>query len=220
MKLIRSSLQALLLAGALPLMAGCQSTYYSAMEQVGVHKRDILVDRVDNAKESQQEAQEQFKSALDQYRAVVSFSGGELEELYERLNGEYEDSEAAAQEVRERIEKVEDVAEALFAEWEEELNLYTSTKLRRQSERQLNDTRSRYSSLIRAMKRAEARMDPVLRALQDNVLYLKHNLNARAIGALKGELEGIRQDVDLMIREMTTAIQESDRFIAGMKDGR
>lgn len=219
MKLIRSALQALVLAGTLPMLTACQSTYYSAMEQVGVHKRDILVDRVDNAKESQQEAQEQFKSALDQYRAVVSLNGGELEELYDRLNAEYEDSEAAAEDVRERIEKVEDVAEALFAEWEEELSLYTSTSLRRQSERQLNETRSRYKSLIRAMKRAEARMQPVLSALQDNVLFLKHNLNARAIGALKGELDGIRQDVDLMIQEMTTAIQESDRFIADMKQG-
>ncbi|WP_086479062.1 DUF2959 domain-containing protein [Oceanospirillum sanctuarii] len=219
MKLIRSALQALVLAGTLPMLTACQSTYYSAMEQVGVHKRDILVDRVDNAKESQQEAQEQFKSALDQYRVVVSFNGGELEELYDRLNAEYEDSEAAAEDVRERIEKVEDVAEALFAEWEEELSLYTSTSLRRQSERQLNETRSRYKSLIRAMKRAEARMQPVLSALQDNVLFLKHNLNARAIGALKGELDGIRQDVDLMIKEMTTAIQESDRFIADMKQG-
>lgn len=219
MKRIRTALNVILLAGALPLLSACQSTYYSAMEQVGVHKRDILVDRVDNAKESQQEAQEQFASALEQYRAVVSFNGGELEELYNRLNAEYEDSEAAAEEVSGRIEKVEDVAEALFAEWEEELNLYTSTSLRRQSERQLNQTRSRYKSLIRAMKRAEARMQPVLSALQDNVLFLKHNLNARAIGALKGELEGIRQDVDLMIKEMTTAIQESDRFIADMKQG-
>lgn len=219
MKRIRTALNVILLVGALPLLSACQSTYYSAMEQVGVHKRDILVDRVDNAKESQQEAQEQFASALEQYRAVVSFNGGELEELYNRLNAEYEDSEAAAEEVSGRIEKVEDVAEALFAEWEEELNLYTSTSLRRQSERQLNQTRSRYKSLIRAMKRAEARMQPVLSALQDNVLFLKHNLNARAIGALKGELEDIRQDVDLMIKEMTTAIQESDRFIADMKQG-
>ncbi|OOV86847.1 DUF2959 domain-containing protein [Oceanospirillum linum] len=217
MKITSVVCRLLCLMGTVSLLSACQSTYYSAMEQVGVHKRDILVDRVDNAKESQEEAQEQFKSALDQYRAVVSFNGGEIETLYERLNAEYEDSEAAAEEVRERIEKVEHVAEALFDEWEEELNLYTSSRLRRQSERQLNETQSRYKSLIRAMKRAEGRMQPVLSALQDNVLFLKHNLNARAIGALKDELAGIRQDVDVMIREMSVAIQESDQFIADMK---
>ena len=34
-------------------LSGCQSAYYSAMESVGVHKRDILVDRVEETKESQ-----------------------------------------------------------------------------------------------------------------------------------------------------------------------
>ena len=40
-------------------LSGCQSAYYSAMESVGVHKRDILVDRVEN-EESQQESQKSF----------------------------------------------------------------------------------------------------------------------------------------------------------------
>ncbi|OPX55318.1 Protein of unknown function [Oceanospirillum multiglobuliferum] len=212
--ILRLGLATVLLSG---LLSGCQSTYYSAMEQVGVHKRDILVDRVDSAKEAQQEAQTQFKDALEQYRAVVSFDGGELETLYDKLKAEYDDSESAAKAVSSRIEKVEDVAEALFEEWQAELALYSSASLRRQSERQLKDTRSRYQSLIKAMKRAESRMAPVLAALNDNVLYLKHNLNAKAIGSLKGELNSIRQDVDLMIKEMQSAIQESDRFIANMK---
>ncbi|WP_211224759.1 DUF2959 domain-containing protein [Oceanospirillum beijerinckii] len=197
----------------LTFLTGCQSAYYSAMEQVGVHKRDILVDRVDSAKESQEEAQEQFKSALEQYKAVVNFDGGELEGMYNRLEGEYEDSKSAAESVTKHIDRVEDVAEALFEEWQEELTQYNNASLRRQSERQLRDTKRRYKSLISSMRKAERRMEPVLVALNDNVLYLKHNLNARAIGALKGELNAIRQDVDVLIRDMQTAINESNRFI-------
>ena len=55
-------------------MSGCESTYYNAMEKVGVHKRDILVDRVGEAKEAQEDAQEQFKDALTEFRSVVSFA--------------------------------------------------------------------------------------------------------------------------------------------------
>ena len=203
-----------LVGGLLALsLTGCQSAYYSAMEQVGFHKRDILVDRVDSAKEAQEEAQEQFKDALEQYKSVVSFDGGELESLYNRLEAEYEDSKAAAEGVTSHIAKVEDVAEALFEEWQEELEQYQNRRLRSQSERQLRDTRSRYRKLIASMKKAEKRMEPVLTALNDNVLFLKHNLNARAIGALKGELSTIRQDVDILIRDMQAAINESDKFI-------
>lgn len=45
------------------LLSGCQSAYYSAMETVGVHKREIMVDRVEEATEAQQDAQQQFTSA-------------------------------------------------------------------------------------------------------------------------------------------------------------
>ncbi len=203
------------LAGALFVvtLSSCQSAYYSAMEQVGVHKRDILVDRVDSAKEAQVDAQEQFKDALEQYKSVVSFDGGELEPLYNRLEAEYDDSKSAAEAVSSRINRVEDVAEALFEEWQVELEQYSNARLRSQSERQLKDTRTRYKKLLSSMRRAERRMQPVLVALNDNVLFLKHNLNARAIGALKGELATIRQDVDVLIRDMQSAINESDRFI-------
>lgn len=198
------------------LLAGCQSAYYSAMEQVGVHKRDILVDRVEDARDAQGDAQEQFQDALERYQAVVNFDGGELETLYKRLKSEYDASEDAAQEVSERIQGVENVAEALFAEWEEELTQYQSANLRQQSARQLRNTRTRYGELLRTMKRAEQRMQPVLNTLRDNVLYLKHNLNARAVGALKGEFAGLRQDIDRLIREMQASIQESDAFIQSM----
>ncbi|MGY8873075.1 MAG: DUF2959 domain-containing protein [Pseudomonadales bacterium] len=210
-------LKKLLLLSCIILLTGCQSAYYSAMEQVGVHKREILVDRVENARDAQGEAQEQFKDALELYRAVVQFDGGKLETLYDRLQAEYDDSVEAADNVSERIKGVEQVAQALFEEWEEELEQYQSANLRAQSAKQLKDTEKRYSALLRVMKRAEQRMQPVLSALNDNVLYLKHNLNARAVGALKGEFADIQKNIDRLINEMQRSIQESDTFIRAME---
>ncbi|MCU7554527.1 DUF2959 domain-containing protein [Alteromonas sp. ASW11-19] len=198
-------------------LSGCQSAYYAAWEKVGVEKRDILVDRVENAKDSQEDAQEQFSSALEEFSALINFDGGELEEIYNRLNDEFEDSKAAAQNVNARIDKVESVAEALFDEWENELEKYQNASLRRDSENKLRDTRRRYETMITAMRKAEGRMEPILRAFQDNVLYLKHNLNASAIGALQGEFSEIEGDIQQLIREMNAAIAESDAFIDSLK---
>lgn len=200
-------------------LVGCQSAYYSAMEQVGIHKRDILVDRVEDARESQEDAQEQFKDALEQFRSVVSFDGGELDAVYNRLQGEYDDSVAAAEDVTARIKKVEQVSEDLFEEWEEELTKYSNRKLRDQSAAKLRSTKVRYAELLRSLKRAEKRMPPVLSALQDNVLFLKHNLNAQAIGSLKAEYRGIKSNIDLLVRDMEKAIADSDRFIKQMEQG-
>lgn len=194
-------------------ISGCQSAYYSAMEQVGVHKRDIMVDRVEDAKESQQEAQEEFTSALEALSALTHFDGGELEDMYNTINDKYLDSEKAAQNVRSRIAAIEDVSDALFAEWEDELELYTNSKLRRSSEQKLRATLSSYNTMLAAMKRAEKKMTPVLNTLRDNTLYLKHNLNASAVGSLQGEFMNLEQDIEFAIKQMNAAIEESDKFL-------
>lgn len=203
----------LLFAAALFLLAGCQSTYYAAMEKVGVHKRDILVDRVEAARDAQQEAKEQFRDALERYRSVVQVDGGELEERYRALDSEYRASEDSAKAVRARIAAVEDVAEALLDEWEGELAQYSNASLRSASARELARTRQDYRSLIQRMKTAERRIEPVLSVLRDQVLFLKHNLNARAIGALKGEYRTLQGNVDQLLRDMQRAIDESDAFV-------
>lgn len=198
---------------ALLLLTGCQSTYYAAMEKVGVHKRDILVDRVEEARDAQQDAKEQFRDALERYRSVVQVKGGELEERYNALNGEYLASEESAKAVRQRIAAVEDVAEALFDEWEGELAQYNNASLRSTSARELARTRQDYRNLIQRMHAAERRIEPVLSVLRDQVLFLKHNLNARAIGALQGEYRTLQGNVDQLLRDMQRAIDESDAFV-------
>ena len=52
------------LIGLLLLPVGCQKTYYNVLEQVGIEKRELLTRRVTSAKESQEEAQEEFRDAL------------------------------------------------------------------------------------------------------------------------------------------------------------
>ncbi|MGB1457681.1 DUF2959 domain-containing protein [Spongiibacter marinus] len=205
-----------LVIAALVLVA-CESTYYNAMEKVGIHKRDILVDRVEEATASQREAQEQFRDALGEFRSVVSFDGGDLEKLYDRLNASFEDSRAAADDIRDRIDAVERVAEALFEEWEDELSLYSNARLRDDSAAKLRDTKNRYNRLRKSLRRSEKSLAPVLDNLQDNVLYLKHNLNASAISAIKGELATIDRDVTALIATMEAAIAESEGFIAQLR---
>lgn len=195
------------------ILSGCSTVYYNTMEKLGFEKREILVDRVEDARDAQTEAQETFRSALARFQSVVATPDTELKEKYEEILAAYEDSVEVADEVRDRIDGVEDVSQALFAEWEDELALYQSDSLRRSSQQQLRETRSQYQQLITRMHQAEDRMNPVLQAFEDQVLYLKHNLNAQAIGALESELGSIRSDVATLIRNMEASIAESEAFI-------
>lgn len=212
-----STLLRVVVAGLVLTLSGCSGAYYSAMEKVGIHKRDIMVDRVEEARDAQQDAQEQFKSALEQFNSVVRLEESDLKRAYDKLNGEFEASVEVADEVRSHIDKVEDVAEDLFVEWQEELEMYQSRELRNSSREKLLKTKSRYREMLSSMRQAEKSMDPVLRIFQDNVLYLKHNLNAQAIGSLQGEFASLKGEIDRLVRKMNQSIEESNRFIEHLK---
>ena len=214
-------LLSLLLVALVGTGTACKSAYDAAyfrtLEAFGKEKREVLVNRVDGARDSQEEAKEEFASALDEFSALVGFNGGDLEDLYDRLEGAYERSDKRARAVRERIDEVERVAEALFEEWEDELGEYQDASLRQASERQLRQTRRRYEELVAARHRAAETMPPVLRAFNDQVLFLKHNLNARAIASLEGTVATLEDDVAALIAEMEASIDEASRFIDEMQ---
>ena len=198
-------------------LAGCATAYYGAMEQLGYEKRDLLVERVMDVAKSQEAAKEQFADALEAFRSVVSVDGGDLEKEYDKLSAAYDRSDEKAQKVRDRIKDMKGVSRDLFVEWQKELSEYSDPGLRRTSEKELEATKDRYAVLVQKMDAAADSMDPVLAVFHDRVLFLKHNLNARAIASLGGETEDIESDVADLIAEMERSIAEADAFIQEMQ---
>jgi hypothetical protein len=198
------------------LNTGCKSAYYKTWEKLGWEKRDILVDRVKDARDDQEAAKKQFQTTLDEFKSVTGFNGGDLEAKYKKLNSAYEASEKRANDVRDRIKSVQSVANDMFKEWQNELKEYQNQDLRRASEEKLNQTKDRYNQLIEVMQAASAKMDPVLAAFHDQVLFLKHNLNAEAISSLQQTAAGINTDVESLIKDMNASIAEANSFINDM----
>ena len=214
--------RSLMIAGALalgPMAAGCSTANYAIQERFGIEKRDILVSRVEAVATEQADAQAEFADALDAFRAVVAVDGGELERVYDDLSAAFDDAEGQANAVRDRVASVKQVSNDLFREWEGELSEYSDAGLQRSSERQLRTTRARSAELERAMDAATRSMDPVLAVFGDRVLFLKHNLNARAIASLDAETAELEGDVARLIAEMERSIAAADAFIAEMGAG-
>jgi PAS domain-containing protein len=198
------------------IMTGCATAAYEVQERFGIEKRDILVNRIEDVAKSQAEAKDEFADALEAFRAVVAVDGGELERMYDDLNKAYDRADDQADQVRARVASVKRVARDLFKEWESELDDYSDAGLRRASERQLRETERRYAQFADTMDAATTSMDPVLTVFNDRVLYLKHNLNARAIAALDNETADLEDDVARLIAEMEQSISAADAFIQEM----
>jgi len=207
----------ILFSGFLTLCS-CSTLYFAGMEKIGIQKREIMADRVKAARDTQKEAKEQFVSALEQFKSVVAVQGGDLEKKYNELNATLKKSEAEADAVHSRIKSVEEVSDALFEEWRAEIAQYSSDKLRQASQRKYDAAEARYRLLIGAMKKAEWRLEPALIPLRDQVLFMKHNLNARAIAGLSDEVVTVETRVDSLVADIEVAVKEADAFIATLQE--
>lgn len=186
---------------------------YSAWEKVGFEKRDLFKREVSNVKEEQQDSGEAFKDALERLKEVYSFDGGNLEHQYNKLNVAYKGAKNEAGDANDSIEKLDTVANDLFDEWEDEIDEMKSKEYRKQSEKKLTATREKYEDLHKRLIKTEKKMEPVLSKLKDQVIFLKHNLNAEAIGGLKNEGNKIQADIEKLISEMQATSKEADEFI-------
>ncbi|MFO0856498.1 MAG: DUF2959 family protein [Phycisphaerales bacterium] len=214
---VRAACGAIFASLALSAMPGCTSTGIAVREKVfGIAKREQLVDRVKEARDSQEAAKKQFATALDEFIAITNQSGGELESKYKKLQKEFDRSKDRAEDVRERISKVEAVGNSMFREWAADNEKYSSENLKREAVRLMNDSRTKFDGMIDAMRAAEKKMDPVLVAFQDQVLFLKANLNASAVAGLQGEVSRIQGDVARLVQEMQASIDEANQFISQM----
>ncbi|KYG66240.1 hypothetical protein AZI86_04045 [Bdellovibrio bacteriovorus] len=206
-------------AGSLALM-GCQSMIdkakkeakYSAYEMVGVEKRDLFKKEVKKVQSSQEDTSEAFKDALEKLQKIYAFDGGNLERQYKSLNSSYEDAQKEVASVHERVKTLETTAEDLFKEWEGEIQQISAADLRRKSSENLRATRQHYNQFHASLKKSEKSMDPVLQKLKDHVLYMKHNLNAKAIAGLKVESDKIQNDIAALIKNMNDSIAQAESF--------
>lgn len=215
---MKTTLRIGMLTALLAVLCGCSTVYYGTMEKFGQEKRDILVKRVGKARDAQQDTQEVFQSALEQFSSVVKFDGGNLQKQYDKMSKELSRCEGRAEEVRTRIADVDRVARDLFREWAAEAKQYQNAAYRRDSEAKLRDTQRNCERMLGAMRNAESKIEPVLSVFRDQVLYLKHNLNARALASLQDESAKIETDVNGLIRDLSAAIAEADRFIQTLGD--
>jgi hypothetical protein len=200
-------------------LPGCTQLYYKAQEKIGNEKRDILVDRIKKGREDQDKAKEQFKSTMEAFQAATGFKGGQTEEVYKKLKKEYDEAADKTKKVSDRIASIEQVSGDMFGEWDKELSGMSNADLRSTSHGLLKATRRRYTDLIRKMKAVESKAKPVLKAFEDQVLFIKHNLNAEAITSLKSNVVKMDADVQILIRDIETSTKEADAFIASLPQG-
>jgi hypothetical protein len=198
------------------VLPGCNSVYYKAMQKLGKEKRDILVARVKDSKKDQEQTKQQLQTTMEAFQQLTGFQGGDLEKSYKKLNSEYERAQDQANKLHDRIQSIDQVSNDLFSEWQKEIDEMSNAQFKSRSRSMLTDAKQRQAVYMKAMRNTEDQMKPVLGAFHDQVLFLKHNLNARAIGSLKGTAKTINTNVTALMKSIDASMQEADKLISSL----
>lgn len=197
---------------------GCQATYYKIWEKLGKEKRDLLLSDVNAVKTQQQETAEHFKDALTRLQEAYGKKNTKLQAMYDRIKSDDERAHSEAEALNKRVERMNTTARDLFREWESELNTFTNREFKAKSKANLQRARKSFEALSQSLDKSTARMKPLLSRLHETTLFLKHNLNAQSLGAMKNESKAIEQNLDALLKQMNASIQEADEFLSVLKE--
>jgi predicted nucleic acid-binding Zn-ribbon protein len=190
--------------------------YYSVWETLGREKRDLLKSNVESARDEQKEVQEKFSDALANIKRTYNVRGDKLESVYRQMKTDYEDARDRSDDLSKRIKRIERLGKDLFDEWSREVEKISNQAYRRSSQEKLRATKQRFSGLVASLHAAEKRIAPVLKKLEDQVLFVKHNLNAASMGVFKAEADAIEKDINGLQMEITKSVMASESFVKSL----
>ena len=211
-----SSMSKILILISMLSMNSCSSIYYGFWETFGQDKRDLLKSEIENSNEDQKDIKEEFTSTLERIKKEYDFDGGELERTYDYLSSRYEDAKKREKKLQNRIDKIEDIGADLFKEWKQEALEIKNPKYRRSSLAKLSRTKTQFAQLRSNLSKTEKMLEVVMGKFKDQVLFLKHNLNAKALGSLKVEFKEIEKGINQLIGNINSSQSTNNIFIERM----
>ncbi len=189
-----------------------KSVKNNALVQVGAKsKHDLLFEQIEESIALQQETKQYIEQAYD-VLANVSDDVGDVEGQKKEINQAYQQSESLAQKLKAKITKVDRTAKTLFIEWRRELRQYNNKNLREKSAQNLDNTKQQYATVRESMQKSYQSIEPLLRLLHDNELYIKHNRSVAAMQGFQSEVKAAGSNIDGILADIETAITDSEAF--------
>lgn len=204
-----------LLIGALSLffLCSCTTVYYKSWELLGREKRDLLSSNIESLKGEQEDAKEEFSDVLERMRSEYVGEKQSLAETYSDFKSDYDDIKDEVDDVTSRLNRIDGLAKALFKEWLVEANEFDSREYRRKSLAKRGETMRSFNKYMKSTRALEAGMNQSLKSLQDEVVFLKHNLNSQIVSQFNVKLATLEKDMEKIIGKIEKSIEGTDSYI-------
>ena len=171
----------------------------------GVKQVEQLIKKANAGVESITDTKVQLQKTMEAYNAVLAPEVKDRRDAYEKLQKEVTESEKKRAVVSTRNGELNVEAGKLFKDWEGSTAAIQDPALRQRSQERLAQAKKRYSEIQANGQGAAKLYTPFMKALQDQVTYLGHDLNPGAVASLKPEADKL----NVQAKELYSAIDKT-----------
>lgn len=187
-------------------VGGCASTTKQAQS---VQEVDSLLTRVERVQVAATVSRDKAREALQNLTVLVAPNfAGDATKTFATLQQSIEASEHETLEFRRSITPMSQTAESVFGRWTADLEQFGNTRMRQRSQTRLDETRSRYQTVLTTSQAVLVSLEAFNADLNDQALFLASDLNASSVQAIHPEVRELHErakDLDARVETCSNA---------------
>jgi hypothetical protein len=199
--------------GAVWLVAFCllAVSTVDAQSKKSAKQAESLETAGENAKASVQEALEGLKKLLAGYNAIIDGEATDTQSAYKVLVNNLKNMQKSIDGTKKQLTALDKEAEKFFKAWDQDLAEISSDSVREKSAKRMEAARSKYASIGETLSAAGAELAPVVRNLNDQVLFLGRDLSPEAVADLQDEAAELNQRAADVTEKVKAMLQSAGK---------
>jgi hypothetical protein len=148
---------------------------------------------------------------LTGYNSIIDGEAKDTQAAYKRLVNDLKKTEKSIAGAKKQLAAMTKEADKFFKAWEQDLASISNEGLREKSASRMEAARQRYATLGETLAQARDEFAPVIRNLNDQILYLGRDLSPEAIADLRDEAEELNRQAEEAKARVTELLQSAGK---------
>lgn len=158
----------------------------------------------------------QLLKTMDVYNGLMANDVADRKGAYKKLQKEMATTDERRAEIALKAGEMDAEAETLFKSWADSAKAIANADLRKRSDDRLAAAKTTHAQVKAVGQKAAELYGPVMKALQDQVTYLGHDLNPSAIASLKPDAAKLGGQVQELVKRIDETISSANTAIGAL----
>jgi hypothetical protein len=193
------------------------TTAVRAQQDAGVKQVEQLVKKSGSTVQAIAETKLQLQKTMDVYNSLMSTDEKNMKGNYKKLQQEMDATAKKRADIKLRADEMNAEAQTLFKSWGDSAAAIQSADLRQRSQERLDKTKASFAEIGTVGQKAVDLYDPFMKALQDQVTYLGHDLNTQAVQSLQADAAKMNEKAQTLMKSIDDTISVANKNITDLR---